>query len=610
MDNTQYFQSGHGRTGSNYPVSGNPPAGKWNAGTGGGCYTSDPEAGCHASTAAHVPASASDPYRLGATYADNTTALCLTCHGAAGPAATRNMQEHSKAVTGSSKTWPGSDYPWKCVDCHDPHGDGTDASLRINMVRSAINNPTGTDNANVGSNGKGSPMRPPGWTAISFTDNTGFAAGSYAQPGTGTWGICEGCHRNTSAYSQTLDNVSTHGTRTGRCTTCHSHSGGFRASCNTCHGDGASAAWPDDPAGRIRIEAARTSSTSTRSTTRTRAVDGIYADARKNGHLQLVPSDPGRDAGRDNAGEIGPHEQRRAGQHGRRPPGGRSERRRRGSERCRAPPIPRGRSTPRAHACLNVDCQAGPGSTPAGTATVHAAVQPSRTLAAAPGDGVGFDPAEVDRFGRGRLRTGTAYRYEVRYRTGGPVTAGTWATDNVRATPPAPRPAGDNQVMTGTVSPDNTTVYYFGIKAFDAAGNASGVSNSPDSKAAYDNVRRCSTGSFRRRRRTAAGRSSSAGTRPRTIPCRSATGSGGAPQRNHNLRTAAPNATTNGPGLPRHRARQRDDVHVRRPRSGHRGDSQRGERQPRRRCTPPRRHPGASRWSRQQGLLSLAQATP
>jgi predicted CxxxxCH...CXXCH cytochrome family protein len=236
VDNTQYFQSGHGRTGSNYPVSGNPPAGKWNAGTGGGCYTTDPEAGCHASTASHVPASASDPYRLGAAYADNTTALCLACHGAAGPAATRDMQEHSKAVTGSSKTWPGSDYPWKCVDCHDPHGDGTNSANRLQMIRSAINNPTGTDNANVGSDGKGSPKRAPGWTNIAFTSIAGFAPGSYAQPGTSTWGICEGCHRNTTAYGQTQDNAASHAGRTSRCTTCHPHSLGFAATCFSCHG--------------------------------------------------------------------------------------------------------------------------------------------------------------------------------------------------------------------------------------------------------------------------------------------------------------------------------------------------------------------------------------
>jgi hypothetical protein len=158
VDNVSYFQSGHGRTGTNYPVSNNAPAGKWDTGTGAGCYTTDSPNGCHDSGAAHNPASTTDPYRLGSTYRDNTTGLCLTCHGTSGGAVTQNMVQHSKSVTGSTKTWP-NNYDWKCVDCHDPHGDGTDAANRLQMIRSAINGPnlTGTDNTNVGSNSKGSP---------------------------------------------------------------------------------------------------------------------------------------------------------------------------------------------------------------------------------------------------------------------------------------------------------------------------------------------------------------------------------------------------------------------------------------------------------------------
>jgi predicted CxxxxCH...CXXCH cytochrome family protein len=224
VDNNQYTQSGHGRTGSNYPVSNNAPAGMWNSGTGTGCYSGESPSGCHASGAAHIPAPASDPYRLG-SYADNTSGLCVTCH--------TTLAEHTKAITGGTKTWPNS-YDWKCVDCHDPHGDGTNASLRIQMVRSAINQPTGLDNANVGSNAYGSPRRAPGWNDIAFSDNSGFAAGSYAIPGTSTWGICEGCHRQTYTYNQSMDNVN-HATTT--CMACHDHAQGFKSSCNVCHGD-------------------------------------------------------------------------------------------------------------------------------------------------------------------------------------------------------------------------------------------------------------------------------------------------------------------------------------------------------------------------------------
>jgi predicted CxxxxCH...CXXCH cytochrome family protein len=233
VDNASYFQSGHGRTLTNYPVSGNVPAGKWNNVTGAGCYRTDTPNGCHDSGALHTPTSASDPYRLGATYQDNTTLLCLTCHGTSGGAVTQNMAQHAKTITGSLKTWP-NNYDWKCVDCHDPHGDGTDAANRLQMIRSAINQPTGLDNANVGSNTKGSPLRAPGWTAIAFTSTAGFGAGSYAISGTSNWGICEGCHRQTDTYNQAADNVNH---STARCTMCHDHAQGFKSSCDKCHGD-------------------------------------------------------------------------------------------------------------------------------------------------------------------------------------------------------------------------------------------------------------------------------------------------------------------------------------------------------------------------------------
>jgi hypothetical protein len=45
------------------------------------------------------------------------------------------------------------------------------------------------------------------------------------------------CHTQTTAYSRTLDNTASHGTRTNRCTTCHPHKSGFAATaCKGCHG--------------------------------------------------------------------------------------------------------------------------------------------------------------------------------------------------------------------------------------------------------------------------------------------------------------------------------------------------------------------------------------
>ena len=75
VDQTQYNAQGHGRTGSNYPGSGNAPAGfTYNGGTDN-CYS------CHDSGATHTPAApGADPFRLG-SYATDTDGLCLTCHG-------------------------------------------------------------------------------------------------------------------------------------------------------------------------------------------------------------------------------------------------------------------------------------------------------------------------------------------------------------------------------------------------------------------------------------------------------------------------------------------------------------------------------------------------
>jgi hypothetical protein len=156
------------------------------------------------------------------------------------------MVEHSRSITGSTKDWPppgATQYAWKCVDCHDPHGDGTDANRRIDMIRSAINNPTVVDNTNIGSDAYGRPVKTPSWTNIAFYDNSGLAAGSYAIPGPSNWGICEGCHRQTSVYGQSVDEGATHVDRTNRCTICHGHNYGFAAkSCKGCHGPDSSLA--------------------------------------------------------------------------------------------------------------------------------------------------------------------------------------------------------------------------------------------------------------------------------------------------------------------------------------------------------------------------------
>jgi predicted CxxxxCH...CXXCH cytochrome family protein len=247
VNRTEYGTTGHGRltTLGNYPGGNNPPAGFDCVAVvdASHCYF------CHSSTPAkHGTKDLNDPFRLGygtdaagqdsrsparGAFADNTDDLCLKCHGAVtgGPPlaqVTRNMATHSKAITGGSKNWPGPNYPWKCVDCHDPHGDGN-----WKMIRSGINAPNSRDDTLVGSDSKAITRRPNvvDVKAVTFTSTAGYADNSYAIPGPGNIGICEVCHTQTTAFASSgtyVDNASNHGTRTDKCILCHVHTAAFR----------------------------------------------------------------------------------------------------------------------------------------------------------------------------------------------------------------------------------------------------------------------------------------------------------------------------------------------------------------------------------------------
>jgi subtilisin family serine protease len=71
---------------------------------------------------------------------------------------------------------------------------------------------------------------------------------------------------------------------------------------------------------------------------------------------------------------------------------------------------------------------------------------------------------------------GTAYLYDLRYRTDGPLTEGNWDTSTQVSGEPLPQPSGSHESFTVTPLMPGTT-YHFAIKAVDEAGNPSGISN-------------------------------------------------------------------------------------------------------------------------------------
>jgi predicted CxxxxCH...CXXCH cytochrome family protein len=247
VDNVQYLSTGHGRTGSNYPGDTNPPAGFDNAASNPPeCFV------CHSRLSKHIGRGTTeltnDPYRLGSSsiagkpggignftgnFADNVDTLCLGCHGnatqrtghdnAAKGTRTIDAQTHARNITGTKyATWPVS--PWKCVDCHDPHGDAN-----LKMVRSGINAPTAAGDTTLsGSDSKGTPRRTT-VSAVTFTNLAGQAAGSYGSLPTKGQGVCEVCHTQGALYNRSgAGNVGSHATRTARCTVCHVHTAGFK----------------------------------------------------------------------------------------------------------------------------------------------------------------------------------------------------------------------------------------------------------------------------------------------------------------------------------------------------------------------------------------------
>ena len=142
----------------------------------------------------------------------------------------------------------GWDYAPTCVNCHDPHGDGTNLS----MIESNL-----WDKAAFPVLGGTPPTAPSSDTTIFRYNTTGVDTSapyeSYADNGVASGGdsICHECHETpTTTYAFVDDgvaNVGAHASMAGDCGSCHKHDSAFKPSgCNGCHGDPvAKNYWPD-----------------------------------------------------------------------------------------------------------------------------------------------------------------------------------------------------------------------------------------------------------------------------------------------------------------------------------------------------------------------------
>jgi len=194
---------------------------------------------CHDGSVSHDVAG--NPYRLlgladgsGIVVAGNYSAAsattanqaCLNCHGSSNV----GVNPASQGIKTSTKKVDAYHYGakhgtrtggYRCWDCHDPHGDGTN----IKMVGSKVVQ-TSTDNHSWAATRV---------TGVSFTANS--AGTDYA--GTGTK-VCNACHVSTSYYLANGTGNQTHQSGT-KCVSCHAHNQtpnlAFMnySACSACH---------------------------------------------------------------------------------------------------------------------------------------------------------------------------------------------------------------------------------------------------------------------------------------------------------------------------------------------------------------------------------------
>ena len=216
---------------------------------------------CHDSAVAHdLTMAGANPFRLqggaGFSCANNTA----NCHDGAPTASVTTVVDHTSAnmVTAGYTPQVGAwSYTPKCVDCHDPHGDGSN----VRMIH-----------ADLWDNGSGANFVPTAYgtignTNVVFTDEaTGVGGNSYAWGATAPnySGLCQECHETADAdftsfkddTSVSLDPHPAGGANPGDCSGCHRHREAFKPNlCEDCH-DGSEALAPNVINGQTPYNAA------------------------------------------------------------------------------------------------------------------------------------------------------------------------------------------------------------------------------------------------------------------------------------------------------------------------------------------------------------------
>jgi len=212
-------------------------------------------AACHDSAVAHDTTGAltgANPFRLTAGFSCSSTAAACHASGTTGPRTGLDISTfvtHSNEAMASTgytakRTWPAWDP--QCVNCHDPHGDGSNRSMiqREMYDKGAFPLPNG-----------GTPWTlPTEQTALVFTDDTTGAdttGNSYADTNSPFSSVCQECHEDASVVSFHDDSTAAGanhpgtGGNPGDCSGCHKHDSAFSPSaCEGCH-DGSVALAPN-----------------------------------------------------------------------------------------------------------------------------------------------------------------------------------------------------------------------------------------------------------------------------------------------------------------------------------------------------------------------------